>query len=366
MQASNQSATPPAAEGAAAAPAAPDTPVAPSAEASTSPPPAAATEPAVAPIVPDPAVVDDEDDRDSLTGSESVATGSTASLAESITEYRRIHGRTYTQKTDYWGPNDERQNEGLDLAHYWETLLYGDKLFLSPIGDNPGKVLDLGTGTGIWAIDFADEFPSADVTGVDVSPIQPSWVPPNCKFQIDDVEQPWTYSYKFDFIHLRHMEACISDWPAFYKQIFDNLNPGGYFEIKDIDIEYRSQALGDDLPEDHIFRRWGKVFYEAADRLGKSLWQSRGKDRIAGALRDAGFVDVFQKTYPVPIGAWPKDPTLREVGICNLEFQDQSLEGFSMFMLTQIMGWERMESLVFVAECRKAFKDATLQPILNL
>lgn len=47
---------------------------------------------------------------------QSVTTESTASLAESITEYRRIHGRTYTQKADYWGPNDEQQNEGLDLA----------------------------------------------------------------------------------------------------------------------------------------------------------------------------------------------------------------------------------------------------------
>lgn len=47
----------------------------------------------------------------------SIHTSSTASLSESITEYRRIHGRTYTQKTDYWGPNDERQNEGLDIAY---------------------------------------------------------------------------------------------------------------------------------------------------------------------------------------------------------------------------------------------------------
>lgn len=27
--------------------------------------------------------------------------------------------------------------------------------------------------------DFADEFPDAEVIGTDVSPIQPSWVPPN-------------------------------------------------------------------------------------------------------------------------------------------------------------------------------------------
>lgn len=40
---------------------------------------------------------------------------STVSLSESISEYRRLHGRTYTQKTEYWGPNDEKQNEGLEI-----------------------------------------------------------------------------------------------------------------------------------------------------------------------------------------------------------------------------------------------------------
>ncbi|KAJ3958702.1 hypothetical protein N0V92_004692 [Colletotrichum tropicale] len=46
---------------------------------------------------------------------ESILSSSTASLSESIYEYRRIQGRTYTQKVDYWGPNDERQNEGLEI-----------------------------------------------------------------------------------------------------------------------------------------------------------------------------------------------------------------------------------------------------------
>lgn len=49
-----------------------------------------------------------------LTG-RSILTSSTASLSESINEYRRIQGRTYTQKVDYYAPNDEKQNEALDI-----------------------------------------------------------------------------------------------------------------------------------------------------------------------------------------------------------------------------------------------------------
>jgi ubiquinone/menaquinone biosynthesis C-methylase UbiE len=32
------------------------------------------------------------------------------------------------------------------------TLLLDGKLFLAPISPNPQKVIDVGTGTGIWAM----------------------------------------------------------------------------------------------------------------------------------------------------------------------------------------------------------------------
>ncbi|KAM5375929.1 hypothetical protein ACJZ2D_005719 [Fusarium nematophilum] len=50
------------------------------------------------------------------------------------------------------GPNDDRQNDGLDLSHYMLYLALDNKLFLAPIGDNLQKVIDIGTATGIWAM----------------------------------------------------------------------------------------------------------------------------------------------------------------------------------------------------------------------
>lgn len=113
---------------------------------------------------------------------------STASLSESIFDYRSIHGCTFqnSRTTEYWGPNDDRQNNGLDIAHHFMMMLKGDRLFDAPI-DRPKRVLDVGTGTGILAMDMADAYPSAQITGTDISPIQPTWVPPNCIFQIEDV-----------------------------------------------------------------------------------------------------------------------------------------------------------------------------------
>ena len=109
----------------------------------------------------------------------------------------------------------------LDMAHHLWCVRLNGELHLAPIGTNPQKVLDLGTGTGIWAIDFADMYPSAEVIGVDLSPIQPRWVPPNLKFEVDDVEKEWLWAPdSFDFIHSRAMIGSIRNWQRYLEQAY--------------------------------------------------------------------------------------------------------------------------------------------------
>ena len=55
---------------------------------------------------------------------------------------------------------------------------------------------------------MADTYPSAEVVGVDLSPIQTVWVPPNAKFLVDDIEDEWLHGSDFDLVHLR----CIIPW----------------------------------------------------------------------------------------------------------------------------------------------------------
>ena len=86
---------------------------------------------------------------------------------------------------------------------------------------NTERVLDIGTGTGIWAIDFADQSPSVDVYGTDLSPIQPSTVPPNCIFEVDDASDVWIYPPNyFDYVHIRSLFGSIEDWPTLYSRAF--------------------------------------------------------------------------------------------------------------------------------------------------
>lgn len=50
-------------------------------------------------------------------------------------------------------PNDENEQERLDIHHVLCKQTLHGKLLLAPI-QSPQRVLDLGTGTGIWAIEF--------------------------------------------------------------------------------------------------------------------------------------------------------------------------------------------------------------------
>lgn len=66
----------------------------------------------------------------------------------------------------------------LDLHHEIMRMLWDDRLHECPL-HQPHQILDIDTGTGIWAIEMADQYPMAEIIGTHLSPIQPEWVPAN-------------------------------------------------------------------------------------------------------------------------------------------------------------------------------------------
>ena len=79
-------------------------------------------------------------------------TSVTTSTRDYVYENRRRY-HAY-REGEYLIPNDEKEQDRLDLIHHVFRLVLGGALYRAPIPRTVQRVLDMGTGTGIWAIDF--------------------------------------------------------------------------------------------------------------------------------------------------------------------------------------------------------------------
>lgn len=296
---------------------------------------------------------EDEDDEDSAIGSED-DDSSTASLNSAVGRYRVHGGRTFeSRRGDYWQSNDEKQQDVHDMAHYIHLMLNQEKLLNAPVS-NPQQILDVGTGTGIWAIEIADLYPSATVTGIDLSPIQPEFVPPNCKFEIDDATKEWTFEKGyFDIIHIRRLQGAIPDWPLLYNRAYRCLKPGGWIEHTDISAEIITE---NPIPPDHPYLQWNTFIDIASKKIGKTF--NPIGENITW-MENGGFCKVETKEFKIPIGQWHNDELLKVVGMWSQVICDQGLEGFAL-QLGSILSFSPHEMQVFFIKLRQAFKDPNL------
>ncbi|ENH74485.1 hypothetical protein FOC1_g10009903 [Fusarium oxysporum f. sp. cubense race 1] len=260
-------------------------------------------------------------DDDSAIGDD--AASSTASINSSIMAYRTENGRTYhafRESINYVLPNDSSEQERL--------------------------------GTGVWAIDFADAHPETEVIGIDLSPIQPNFLPTNLQFQVDDLEDEWTFSYNFDFIFARMMTGSIGDFPKFFTQSFNALSPGGWVECQD--ITFPAQCDDGTLKKDSYIDQWSSLMIEATNKFGRTAESAKFYKQ---QMIDAGFVNVTEVVYKWPTNRWPADPYYKELGFwCNHNIAGE-LSGLSMVLFTRGLGWSPEEVEVFLAKVRTDMKD---------
>jgi len=177
---------------------------------------------------------------------------------------------------------------------------------------------------------MADLYPSASVKGVDLSPIQPNFVPPNCHFEVDDITLEWTYpANHFDFIHMRELFGSVPDWDFLFGQVYRSCRPGGWVEI----LEHAVTPTADDdtVGPNSFYTLWGNTVIELGERSGKSfaIWKE-SKER----LESAGFVDVHEVRYKWPMNGWPEDPKLKLLGQWNQLRLYDGVEGFMIRLLT--------------------------------
>jgi ubiquinone/menaquinone biosynthesis C-methylase UbiE len=286
----------------------------------------------------------------------------TDSLTSSIQRYRHENGRTYHSYREgkYNIPNDERENDRLDLQNHLFMMTLENKLYLSPLQKDIHNAIDVGTGTGIWAIDFAEEHPEAKIVGTDLSPIQPSWVPPNLEFIIDDAEETWAFPEKFDFVHARMMVGSFASWPVFMENAFNGLRPGGWLELQDIGVLEADDSQ--DITHTSIWE-WFTTVTKAFEMIGRSVSAAvLHKER----MEEAGFEECHHEILQWPLSTWPKDPKMKELGLWSRENMIDALEALAMAPLTRILNWTPEEVQVLLARARLDLRDTSIHAHWNM
>ncbi|GMG02670.1 unnamed protein product [Aspergillus oryzae] len=270
----------------------------------------------------------------------------------------------------YVFPNDEKESVRLNMQHHMFKLVNNGRLYFAPLQD-PRKMLDIGTGTGIWPIEMAALFPNAEITGTDLSPIQPTVVPENVHFLVDDAaEEEWLWHHDyFDYIRLAHLTGGIPSSEELLRKSLQHLKPGGWLECHEMD----PKPMCDDgtMPPEaeegglsaFALHDWWRAQHQSGHFTNPPR-QFRIAPRIERSMIESGFVDIQQRIKKVPTNPWPSDPEMKEIGFHSERNWLEALSGWSYKPLTSL-GWTRPEIEVFLVNVRKAIRNRDVHCYTN-
>ncbi|KZO94565.1 S-adenosyl-L-methionine-dependent methyltransferase [Calocera viscosa TUFC12733] len=178
----------------------------------------------------------------------------------------------------------------------------------APLG-NPKAILELGAGSGVWAFEMAQQFPEAQVTAVDISPVNETHKPANCKFQQVNLTKDWPFEPEsFDVVHMRFLLVHMPNWPELAAKAASAVKPGGYLLLEDIDH--------------HIYRENGPLpdevskFYDIYhSHMGKTNVDPDTGVKLKTFLDESKlFEEVQCLEFHAPMVPFKEDAKLNKVG----------------------------------------------------
>jgi ubiquinone/menaquinone biosynthesis C-methylase UbiE len=193
-------------------------------------------------------------------------------------------------------PNNDQELDRLDLQHYMlRYVLKGN--YLAPIA-KPSRILDIGCGTGRWSIEMAQEFPQAELIGVDLKlpEVDTELLLANCHFQVGNVLKGLPFEdAAFDFVHQRLLLFAVPlvGWSQLVNELVRVTRRGGWVELTEVSP---------------FFQHCGPATEKLLDLIVRTA-QQRGLDmsisqHIGSLLTNAGLKRVGTGTQLVPLGNW--------------------------------------------------------------
>jgi ubiquinone/menaquinone biosynthesis C-methylase UbiE len=210
-------------------------------------------------------------------------------------------GRMRTIGLPYALPRDMEEINRLDFQHYMlRHALRG--LYAAPL-HAPANIVDVGAGTGRWAMDMAQIFPQARICGVDVNPppaderagFGVDVRPPNYTFMPGNVLEGLPFENSvFDFSHMRLLFTAIpaDRWPRAIAELARVTRPGGWVE------SVETTGLHNGGPNVDRMMSW------IAQMSARRQVDLMNGGRVADYARAAGLRNVAASVVNVPTGAW--------------------------------------------------------------
>ena len=216
--------------------------------------------------------------------------------------YLWLGDRRHVANVPYVLPSDDQEVNRLDFQHYMlRYALRGN--YAAPL-NQPQSILDVGSGTGRWAMEMAQLFPYANVVGTDLVEPKAETAAASLGYGLD--KRPDNYAFvqgnlleglpfadgAFDFVHVRLLLFAISSdkWPLVAREVLRVTKPGGWVES----VETGPQRNGG--PAMDALVQWITV-----------ASQRRGVDpllgpRIASYYANAGATGMDVREVSIPVG----------------------------------------------------------------
>ncbi len=189
--------------------------------------------------------------------------------------------------------------------------------------------------------------------------LPPSSVPPNCRFEIDDAEDDWTFTSKLDFIHGRALLTCFDNPRNVLQNAFVGLAPGGFLEMQECLFPF---SFASPPPDDCAFVMWNDLLKEASEKMGRPWSNGRNYKRW---MEEIGFEGVVERRFYWPTSPWPKGEYYKTIAIFVQEDILSGIEGISFKVLGSI-GWSIDETRVFLAKVKRDIKDTSIHAYIDM
>lgn len=118
-----------------------------------------------------------------------------------------------------------------------------------------------------------------------------------------------------------------------------------------------------DEPQQSSILEWDKLVVGAARQIGREPCPG---PMLEGWVEDAGFRDITHRTFRIPIGGWSDDRRLQDIGFLYLSQTLDGLEGFSLRLMCDVLGWQVGDVQNLLAKVRMELLSGHQRLYMNL